>query len=64
MYGVTILEVDKEFRLTVDWTAAGPLDRRGAGELSEGAYREIAARGAVQTVPFRSGPHSTERGDG
>ena len=52
MYGVTILEVDREFRLTgrldarrAHWTPAG-------WELSEGAYREIGARGAVQTVPF------------
>src|SRR3989475_7564245 len=52
MYGMTILEVDKEFRLTgrldarrAHWTQAG-------WELSEGAYREIGAHGAVQTVPF------------
>src|SRR5207249_3075329 len=52
MYGMTILEVDKEFRLTgrldarrAHWTPAG-------WELSEGAYREIGTRGAVQTVPF------------
>ena len=49
---MTILEVDKEFRLTgrldarrAHWTPAG-------WELSEGAYREIGTRGAVQTVPF------------
>jgi len=52
MYGMTILEVDKEFRLTgrldarrAHWTQAG-------WELSDGAYREIGAHGAVQTVPF------------
>jgi LPS export ABC transporter permease LptG len=52
LYGVTILELDREFRLT------GRLDARrahwtaGGWELSEGAYREIGADGKVQTVPF------------
>jgi len=52
MYGVTILEVDKDFRLTdrldarrAHWTPAG-------WELSEGALREIRPEGQVQTVPF------------
>ncbi len=52
MYGVTILEMDREFRLTdrldarrAHWTAAG-------WELSEGALREIGPEGQVQTVPF------------
>lgn len=52
MYGVTILELDREFRLTdrldarrAHWTPAG-------WELSEGAFREISADGQVQTLPF------------
>jgi len=52
MYGVTLLEVDRDFRLVgrldarrAHWTAAG-------WELSDGAYREIGADGKVQTVPF------------
>jgi len=52
MYGVTILELDREFRLVgrldarrAHWTPAG-------WELSEGAYREIGADNKVQTVPF------------
>jgi LPS export ABC transporter permease LptG/LPS export ABC transporter permease LptF len=52
MYGVTILELDRDFRLTdrldarrAHWTPAG-------WELSEGALREIARDGQVQTVPF------------
>jgi lipopolysaccharide export system permease protein len=52
MYGVTVLEVDREFRLVgrldarrAHWTEAG-------WELSEGAYREIDADGKVETVPF------------
>ena len=52
MYGVTILEVDKDFRLSdrldarrAHWTPAG-------WELSEGALRQIAPDGQVQTVPF------------
>ena len=52
LYGVTILELDREFRLTgrldarrAHWTASG-------WELSEGAYREISSEGKVQTVPF------------
>jgi lipopolysaccharide export system permease protein len=49
---VTILEVDKEYRLAdrldarrAHWTPAG-------WELSEGALREIGPEGRVQTVPF------------
>ena len=52
MYGVTILELDREFHLVgrldarrAHWTPAG-------WEFSEGAYREISADGKVQTVPF------------
>ena len=52
LYGVTILELDREFRLT------GRLDARrahwtaGGWELSDGAYREIGPEGKVQTVAF------------
>jgi LPS export ABC transporter permease LptG len=52
LYGLTILELDRDFRLT------GRLDARrahwtaGGWELSEGAYRDIGADGKVQTVPF------------
>jgi LPS export ABC transporter permease LptG len=52
MYGVTILEVDKDFRLIdrldarrAHWTPVG-------WELSEGALRQIGPEGHVQTVPF------------
>ncbi|MBI4270021.1 MAG: LptF/LptG family permease [Candidatus Rokubacteria bacterium] len=52
MYGVTVLEIDRDFRLVsrldarrAHWTPAG-------WELSEGAYREIGPQGQVQTVPF------------
>ena len=52
LYGVTILEVEREFRLVnrldarrAHWTPTG-------WELSEGAFREIGPDGQVQTVPF------------
>ncbi|HEY7541873.1 MAG TPA: LPS export ABC transporter permease LptG [Methylomirabilota bacterium] len=54
LHGVTILELDRDFRLT------GRLDARrahwtpGGWELSEGAYRQITDDGKVQTVPFSS----------
>jgi len=54
MYGVTILEVDREFRL-VDRLDARRAHWTGSGwELSDGAYREIGADGTVQTIPFGS----------
>src|SRR2546422_10439319 len=50
MFGVTILEVDHDFRLVgrlaarrAHWTPAG-------WELSDGAYRRVGADGTVQTV--------------
>ncbi|MGH7306807.1 MAG: LPS export ABC transporter permease LptG, partial [Candidatus Rokuibacteriota bacterium] len=52
LYGVTILELDREFRLT------GRLDARrahwtaGGWELSEGAYWESGPDGQGQIVPF------------
>jgi lipopolysaccharide export system permease protein len=52
LYGVTILEVDRTFRLLTrldarqaHWTEAG-------WELRDGAFREIEPGGTVQTVPF------------
>jgi lipopolysaccharide export system permease protein len=52
LYGVTILEVDRQFRLLTrldarqaHWTAAG-------WELRDGAFREIEGGSSVQTVPF------------
>jgi len=52
LYGVTILEVDRQFRLLnrldarqAHWTEAG-------WELRDGAFREIEPAGTVQTVPF------------
>jgi LPS export ABC transporter permease LptG len=52
MYGVTVLEVDKQFRLIsrldtrrAHWTPDG-------WELTDGAVREIVGYGNVETVPF------------
>jgi LPS export ABC transporter permease LptG len=52
MWGVTVLELDREFRLLqrldarrAHWTEAG-------WELTEGAFREIRPDGQVRTVPF------------
>jgi lipopolysaccharide export system permease protein len=52
MYGVTLLELDRDFRLIsrldsqrARWTSAG-------WDLSQGAYREIAPDGKIQTIPF------------
>ncbi|MEX2145657.1 MAG: LPS export ABC transporter permease LptG [Candidatus Rokuibacteriota bacterium] len=52
MYGVTVLDVDKDFRLMsridarrAHWTGSG-------WELSEGAFRQIGPQGQVQTAPF------------
>ena len=52
MYGVTVLEVDKQFRLVsrldtrrAHWTPDG-------WELTDGAVREIVGNGNVETVPF------------
>jgi LPS export ABC transporter permease LptG len=52
LYGVTILEVDKQFRLLTrldarqaHWTELG-------WELRDGAFREIDVGGTLQTVPF------------
>src|SRR5437016_4584455 len=52
LYGVTILEMDRQFRLLnrldarqAHWTDSG-------WELRDGAFREIEPAGTVQTVPF------------
>ncbi|MBI4635206.1 MAG: LptF/LptG family permease [Candidatus Rokubacteria bacterium] len=52
MYGVTVLEIDRDFRLVsrldarrARWTPAG-------WEVAEGALRELGTGGQVQTVPF------------
>jgi lipopolysaccharide export system permease protein len=52
LYGVTVLEIDRDFRLVTrldarraHWTPAG-------WDLSEGAVRQIGAEGDVQTIPF------------
>jgi LPS export ABC transporter permease LptG len=52
LYGVTVLEVERDFRLRnrldarrAHWSPAG-------WELSEGAVRDISNAGAVETVPF------------
>jgi len=53
LYGVTVLEIDDQFRLVnrldarkAHWTPAG-------WDVSEGAYREITPTGQVSTVPFK-----------
>ena len=52
MYGVTVLELERDFRLAerldarwAHWTPLG-------WELSDGAYRMVGADDAVQTLPF------------
>jgi LPS export ABC transporter permease LptG len=54
MYGVTVLELDKQFRLVsrldtrrAHWTPSG-------WELTDGAFREVDRDGTVSTVPFTS----------
>jgi LPS export ABC transporter permease LptG len=52
LYGVTVLEMDRDFRLVnrldarrAHWTPAG-------WDLSEGAFRQIGHEGGVDTIPF------------
>lgn len=52
LYGVTVLEMDRDFRLAnrldarrAHWTPAG-------WDLSEGAFRQIGHEGGVDTIPF------------
>jgi LPS export ABC transporter permease LptG len=54
LYGVTVLELERDFRLRnrldarrAHWSPAG-------WDLSEGAIREISPLGTVETVPFTS----------
>ena len=53
LYGVTVLEIDDQFRLVnrldarrARWTPAG-------WEVSDGAFREVMPGGQVNTVPFK-----------
>ena len=52
MYGVTILELERDFRLVerldARWAHSGPM----GWTLSDGAYRTVSAEDAVQTIPF------------
>jgi LPS export ABC transporter permease LptG len=52
MYGVTILELERDFRLVerldARWAHWGPM----GWALSDGAYRTVSAEDAVQTIPF------------
>jgi lipopolysaccharide export system permease protein len=52
LYGVTILEIDRDFRLRSRLDARRAHWTPGGWELSEGAVREIAEDGAVTTVSF------------
>lgn len=52
LYGMTVLEVDRDFRLQSRLDARQAHWTPGGWELSQGAYREISASGQVQTVPF------------
>lgn len=52
LFGVTVLEVDPEFRVLSRLDARRAHWGVGGWELSEGALREISPRGQVQTVPF------------
>lgn len=52
LYGVTVLQLDRDFRLAsrldaghAHWTEAG-------WELRDGAFRELGRNGQVQTLPF------------
>ena len=52
MYGVTMLDVDRDFRLASRLDARRAHWSEGGWELSDGAFREIGPEGQVQTVPF------------
>jgi len=52
LFGVTVLEVDPEFRVVSRLDARRAHWGTGGWELSEGSLREISPRGQVQTVPF------------
>jgi LPS export ABC transporter permease LptG len=54
MFGVTILDVDRDFRL-LDRTDARRAHWSSAGwQLTDGAFRELLKTGQVRTVPFRT----------
>jgi LPS export ABC transporter permease LptG/LPS export ABC transporter permease LptF len=53
LYGVTVLEIDRDFRVVNRLDARQVHWAEGGWELSDGAIREISADGRVQTVPFR-----------
>jgi lipopolysaccharide export system permease protein len=52
LYGMTVLEVDRDFRLGQRLDARRAHWSRRGWELSEGAYREISPTGQIETVPF------------
>jgi LPS export ABC transporter permease LptF/LPS export ABC transporter permease LptG len=52
-YGVTILEIDRDFRLVHRLDARRAHWTTGGWEMSDGAFREIAADGRVATVSFQ-----------
>ena len=52
MWGMTVLELDREFRLLHRLDARRAHWAEGGWELTEGAFREIGPDGQVRTVPF------------
>jgi LPS export ABC transporter permease LptG len=52
LYGVTVLELDREFRLVNRLDARRAHWAPGGWELSDGAFREVGTEGQVQTVRF------------
>lgn len=52
MWGVTVLELDRDFRLLHRLDARRAHWTEGGWELTEGAYREMRPDGQVRTVPF------------
>jgi lipopolysaccharide export system permease protein len=52
LFGVTVLEVDPEFRVVSRLDARRAHWGPGGWELTEGAVREISTDGQVQTLPF------------
>jgi lipopolysaccharide export system permease protein len=52
MYGVTLLELDRDFRLLSRLDSQGARWTPAGWDLSQGAYREIGADGKIQTIPF------------
>jgi len=52
LYGVTVLELERDFRLRNRLDARRAHWSAGGWELSDGAVRDISRGGAVETVPF------------